>query len=331
MSFIDKYAGKKVLITGGLGLIGSNLAVKLAELGAEVSILDALLPLYGGNLHNIEEVKDKISVNVADIRDTSAVNYLVREKDIIFNFAAQVSYIDSQTDPLLDLDINCKGHLLLLEACRNYNPNTKIIFSGSRLEYGEILGKEKVSEAHPLSPKSFYGIHKVAGEFYHLMYHKLHGIRAVAFRIANPYGIRHHMKHSKYGIVNYFIKKAMCSETIEIFGEGNQLRDYIYVEDIVSAMLSAGVCDKANGEVFNLGSGYSIPFHEMAQTVISVVGDGYLKNIPWPENYKIIEGGDFDCDISKANIMLDWSPKYSLNEGIEKTVEFYRKYRQYYW
>lgn len=331
MNFNDGYKGKRVLITGGLGMIGSNLAVKLVELGADVSILDAMLPLYGGNLFNVEEGKDKISINIADIRDISALNFLVKDKDIIFNLAAQVSYIDSQTDPLLDLDINCKGHLLLLEACRIYNPEVKILFSGSRLEYGEITSKEKVKEEHSLRPKSFYGIHKVVGEFYHLMYYKLHGIRAVAFRIANPYGIKHHMKHSKYGIVNYFIKKAMEGETIEIFGEGNQLRDYIYVEDIVYAMLAAGISNDADGEVFNLGSGTSVPFKEMAEMVVRVVGKGSIKKVPWPENYKIIEGGDFDCDISKAKTILNWKPENGLEKGIEKTVRFYDKYRQFYW
>jgi UDP-glucose 4-epimerase len=327
----NDYANKKVLVTGGLGMIGSNIVVELVKLGAEVSILDAMLPLYGGNFFNIEEVKDQVTVNVADIRDVSALNYLVRDVDIIFNLAAQVSYIDSQTDPLLDLDINCKGHLLLLEACRVYNPDVKIIFSGSRLEYGEITGKDKVSEDHALRPKSFYGIHKVVGEFYHLMYHKLHGIRSVAFRIANPYGIRHQMKHSKYGVVNYFIKKAIEGETIEIFGDGRQLRDYIFVHDIVSAMLSAGITDAADSEVFNLGSGNSISFLEMAQTVVNVVGKGALIEIPWPENYKIIEGGDFDCDITKAKKLLNWNPGYKLDEGIEKTVNYYMENKAFYW
>lgn len=331
MNFLDDYRGKKVLITGGLGLIGSNIASKLVEFGAEVTILDAMLPLYGGNLFNIEEIKDKITINIADMRDISALNFLVQKKDIIFNLAAQVSYIDSQSDPLLDLDINCKGHLLLLEACRNFNPGVKVIFSGSRLEYGEIAGKEKVAEDHPLRPKSFYGIHKVVGEFYHLMYYKLHGIRSVTFRIANPYGIRHQMKHSKYGIVNYFIKKAMNNEIIDIFGEGNQLRDYIYVEDIVFAMLAAGITGKADGEVFNLGSGSSIQFQEMVSAVVDIVGSGSIRKIPWPENYKIIEGGDFECNISKAEAILCWKPKYGLKEGIEKTVNFYKKYSKYYW
>lgn len=331
MNFSDGYNGKKILITGGLGMIGSNLAVKLVELGANVSILDAMLPLYGGNFFNIEEIKNNISINIGDIRDTSALNYLVKKKDIIFNLAAQVSYIDSQTDPLLDLDINCKGHLLLLEACRNFNKEAKIIFSGSRLEYGEIVSAEKVKEDHPLRPKSFYGIHKVVGEFYHYMYYKLHGIRTVAFRIANPYGIRHHMKHSKYGIVNYFIKKAMDGETIEIYGEGTQLRDYIYVEDIVNAMLAAGFSSNADGKVFNLGSGNSIAFCEMAQTVVDIVGNGILKKIPWPENYKIIEGGDFECDIGAVKSILGWKPTFSFKTGIEKTVHYYNKYRDYYW
>ena len=331
MKNYESYRDKKVLITGGLGMIGSNLAVKLVELGAEVSILDAMLPLYGGNLFNIEEIKDRVSVNIADIRDISALSFLVKDKDIIFNLAAQVSYIDSQTDPLLDLDINCRGHLLLLEACRNYNGDAKIIFSGSRLQYGEIIAEGKVGEDYPLRPKSFYGIHKVVGEFYHMMYYKLYGVRTVAFRIANPYGIRHHMKHSKYGIVNFFIKKALGNELIEIFGEGSQLRDYIYVEDLVNAMLAAGVTSEADGEVFNLGSGRSVPFVEMAQTVVDVVGRGNIKKVPWPENYRIIEGGDFDCDIGKAEAILGWRPMHDLRSGIEKTVNYYEKYRNHYW
>lgn len=270
-------------------------------------------------------------INVADIRDESALNYLVKDRDLIFNLAAQVSYTDSQTDPLLDLDINCKGHLLLLEACRKYNPSVKIVFSGSRLEYGEIEGNEKVTEAHPLRPKSFYGIHKVVGEFYHQMYFKLHGIRSVCFRIANPYGIRHQMKHSKYGIVNYFIRKAMDGEEIEIFGEGSQLRDYIYVEDIVDAMTVAGIAPEADGEVFNVGAGHSISFAKMAETVVALVGNGTIKKVPWPENYRIIEGGDFECDISKVRDVLNWQPKFSLKDGIIKTVNFYNQHRAFYW
>ncbi len=331
MNSYDSYRGVRVLITGGLGMIGSNLAVKLADAGADVNILDAMLPLYGGNMFNIEEAKDKISVHVADLRDVSALNFLVKDKDIIFNLAAQVSYIDSQTDPLLDLDINCRGHLLLLEACRNFNKGVKVLFAGSRLEYGEIISKEKIKEDHPLKPKSFYGIHKVVGEFYHLMYCKLYGIRAVAFRIANPYGIRHHMKHSKYGIVNYFIKKAMEGETIELFGEGKQLRDYIYVEDIVDVIIAAGLSSNVDGEVLNIGTGNSVPFAQMAETVVDVVGNGAIKKIPWPENYRIIEGGDFICDVSKAEKLLRWKPKYNLVDGIKKTVRFYEKYKKHYW
>lgn len=331
MNIQDKYNEKKILITGGLGLIGSNIAVKLVEMGARVTILDAMLPLYGGNMFNIHDVRDKVYVNIADIRDQSALDFLVKDQQIIFNLAAQVSYTDSQLDPLLDLDINCRGHLLLLDACRRSNPGVKIIFSGSRLEYGQITSQEKVREDHALRPKSFYGIHKVVGEFYHLMYCKLHGIKTVAFRIANPYGIRHHMKHSKYGIVNFFIKKAMENETIEIFGDGCQLRDYIYVEDLVNAMLAAGVSSEADGEVFNLGSGKSVPFIDMAHTVIDVVGRGRIKQVPWPENYSIIEGGDFECDIGKAESRLGWTPLHDLRTGIEKTFRYYEKYRKYYW
>ncbi|MFC1540417.1 NAD-dependent epimerase/dehydratase family protein [Candidatus Margulisiibacteriota bacterium] len=327
---LNNYAGKRVLITGGLGLMGSNLSHKLLDYGAKVTILDPLLPLYGGNLFNFSGIEDKVTINYGDIRDEAALAQTVKDKDIIFNLAAQVSYTDGQTDPLLDLDINCRGHLLLLESCRKFNPSVKIVFSGSRLQYGEVK-QVPVNEDQPMNPKSFYGIHKVAGEFYHKMYYKLHGIRTAVFRIANPYGIRHQMKHSRYGIVNYFIKLAMGDDPIKIFGDGNQIRDYIYVEDIVEAFLHAGIRQKADNEVFNVGSGTPTRFVDMAKTVIATVGKGRLEMVPWPENYQIIESGGYVSDIAKAKKMLAWSPKTKLSDGIKKTFEYYLKYKDHYW
>ena len=324
------YAGKKVLITGGLGLMGSNLAHRLVGLGAKVTILDALLPLYGGNLFNLQGIAQAVTLVQGDIRDAELMAKVVAGQELIFNLAAQVSYTDGQVDPLLDLDINCRGHLILLESCRKYNPAVKIIFSGSRLEYGEVKSLP-VNEAHPLNPKSFYGIHKVAGEYYHRMYFKLHQIKTAVFRIANPYGIRHQMKHSKYGIVNYFIKTAMEDQPIKIYGEGAQKRDYIYIDDIVEAFMLAGVTPAADGEIFNVGSGTGTRFIDMAKLVVEIVGRGQVEMVPWPDNYAIIESGDYFSDIGKIRKTLGWQPDISLREGIARTFEYYQKYRDHYW
>jgi UDP-glucose 4-epimerase len=324
------YNGLPVMITGGLGMIGSNLVHALVELGARVTIVDALLPLYGGNLFNLQPIADQVTVNYADIRDEHAINQLVRGQRIICNLAAQVSYIDSQIEPLVDLDINCRGHLTLLEACRKFNPDARLLFSGSRMQYGYI-DCNPVNEDHTMRPLSIYGMHKMVGEHYHLFYHRMHGIETVVFRIANPYGPRQQMKHARYGIVNYFIKLAMTGQPIQIFGDGLQIRDYVYVDDIVRAFLLAGVEPGAVGEVFNIGSGVPISFRQMAETVVDVVGDGQILYVSWPDDYERIETGDYVSDLSKANRILGWQPRVSLREGIRRTHDFYRKCHEHYW
>jgi len=323
------YIGKSVLITGGLGHIGSNLAHALVTMGAKVTIVDNMSPMYGGNLFNLEGIQEQVWVNFADIRDQDVMNLLVRDQDVIFNLAAQVSYIDSNIEPFLDLDINCRGHLVMLEACRTFNPDVKILFSGSRMQYGRIQSIP-VDENHPMEPRSIYGIHKLAGEKYHLMYHRVFDLRPVVFRIANPYGPRHQMKHAKYGIVNYFIKLAMQDKTIRVFGEGKQFRDYIYVEDIVCAFLAAGARPEAEGQVFNIGSGTGTMFCDMAQEVCEVVGSGHIEHVEWPDNYERVETGDYVADISKARALLGWAPHVGLREGIALTWSYYEKYGQHY-
>ncbi len=327
---LSGYSGRKVLITGGLGLIGSNLALRLVELGAYVTIVDALLPLYGGNLFNISPAADRLKVNFADIRDINAMNQLVRGQNVIFNLAAQVSYTDSQKEPLLDLDINCRGHLNFLEACRINNPEARLLFAGSRMQYGHIKSNP-VNESHTMYPLTIYGVHKVTGESYYNFYYRVHGIETVSLRISNPYGPRHQMKHSKYGIVNHFIKLAETGKPIRIFGDGQQIRDYIYVGDIVEVFLQAGIAEDVAGEAFNVGSGIPATFLEMAKTVIKTVGKGTIEHIPWPDNYERIETGNYVADINKARAMLNWEPKVSLTEGIAKTVSYYRRYHDYYW
>lgn len=323
------YQGKNVLITGGLGFLGSSLAHRLAGLGAKVTLLDALIPLYGGNRFNIRGIEDKVELLIGDIRDGALLKKIIPGKDFIFNFAAQVSYIDSGDMPLEDLDINCIGHLRVLEECRINNPGAKILFSSSRMALGAIV-KNPVDEQHPTEPLSIYGIHKLTGEKYYLAYHKHYGLKTVVMRITNPYGTRQQVKHNKYSLIGWFIRMAMEGKEIQVFGEGRQMRDYIYVDDIVEAFLLAGATPKSDGQLFNLGSGVSTPFSEMVNTVVRVVGRGSVKNIPWPANYERIETGDFVMDISKLYKIIQWSHKVNLEEGIRKTFEYLEMHKGNY-
>lgn len=325
-----RFRGRTVLITGGLGFIGSNLAHRLVELGAKVTIMDALLPLYGGNPSNIESVQDRLTLSRTDIRDARGIEALVSGQEFIFNLAAQVSYITSDEDPVLDLDINCRGHLNLLEACRRVNRDARILFPGTRMQYGRIE-MLPAPETHPMNPLGIYGIHKLTGENYYRMYYRTHGLKTTVLRIANPYGIRHQMKHSKYGIVNWFIRLAMDGQRIRIFGAGDQVRDYVYVGDVVEAFIAAALHPAAVGESFNVGSGTGTRFVDMARTVLEVVGSGELEMAPWPEDYFHIETGDYVLDISKINGLLGWKPAVSLQDGVRLTHEFYVRHRDRYW
>jgi nucleoside-diphosphate-sugar epimerase len=324
------YKDKKVLITGGLGMIGSSLAQVLVPLGAEVSILDALLPLYGGNRFNLHGIEDRVDVTIGDIRDPAAVETLVRDKDVIFHLAAQVSYIDSLSEPLLDLDINCLGSLILLEACKKLNRKAKIVFTGSRMQYGRIA-YNPVDEHHPTEPLMTYGIHKLAVEKYHLMYFQNYGMPTSVVRISNPYGPRQQMKHSKYGIINWFIKLAMTDQVIKVFGEGGQIRDYIYVDDVAGALLAVGCSPSADGEIFNVGSGRGVSFIHMIQEVIRIVQKGRIEMVPWPKDYQNVETGDFIANVGKIYGLLGWRAVVDLPDGIQKTVDYYRTHKQHYW
>jgi nucleoside-diphosphate-sugar epimerase len=326
----EKYRNKKVLITGGLGFLGSNIAHKLVEYGADVTILDALLPLYGGNRFNISDIESKVKVVIGDIRDFRLIEKMVEDKDIIFNLAAQVSYIDSINIPAEDLDINCKGHLVVLDACRHRNPRAVIVFSSSRMVLGKLL-YNPVTEDHPTEPLSIYGIHKLTGEKYYQTYHKTYGLKTVILRITNPYGIRQQMKHNKYSLVGWFLRQAMENNTIQIFGDGKQLRDYIYVDDLVAAFLKAAVSGKAIGQIYNMGFGRSHRFSAMVESVLKAAGKGSIKYVPWPEDYEKIETGSFEMSLEKAKKDLDWAPVVELEEGLKRMYEYYQKFRQYYW
>ncbi len=323
------FSGKQVLITGGAGFLGSCLAQKLVPLGAHVTIVDAMLPLYGGNLFNLNGIREKVEFVEGDIRDQELMNTLMHGKDIIYNFAAQVSYIDSKDQPFLDLDINGKGHMTVLEAMRVHAPSARILFSSSRMVYGKIF-TSPVSETHPTDPLSLYGIHKLLGEKYYRYYAHTFNMDTVSVRIPNPYGPRQQMKHNKYSIVGWFVRQAMENKTITIFGDGIQERDYLYVDDIVDAFLELTQYGKS-GEVYNIGTHERVTFGGMVDAVIQEVGSGTQEHIAWPENYEQNETGDYIADTSKIQHITSWKPSIPLQEGIKKMVEYYKENKHQYW
>ncbi len=323
------FFGKQILITGGAGFLGSSLAHKLVSLGARVTVLDAMLPLYGGNMFNLSGIEGVVEFVKGDIRDQELMNALVADKDIIYNFAAQVSYIDSKEQPFLDLDINGKGHLTVCEAVAKYAPNARILFSSSRMVYGKIQ-TTPVSETHPTNPLSLYGIHKLLGEKYYQYYAHTFGLDTVSIRIPNPYGPRQQMKHSKYSIVGWFVRQAMEGKSITIFGNGKQERDYLYVDDIVDAFLELAQHGKS-GEVYNIGTHEHVTFEYMVDTVLKEVGSGSKEYVPWPENYEKNETGNYVADTSKIEQITSWKPSVSLQEGISRMVSYYKKHRRHYW
>lgn len=335
VAYDGRFDGKKVLITGGLGFIGSNLAIRLVELGADVLLVDSLIPDYGGNLFNIEPVKDRVRVNIADVRDVSGMNHLVRGHDYLFNLAGQVSHIDSMHDPYTDLEINCRAQLSILEACRHNNPGVKIVHASTRQVYGvpEYL---PVDEKHLLRPTDVNGINKMAGEWYHILYNNVYGIRAVSLRLTNTYGPRLLMRHSRQGFVAWFNRLAIDNEEIQLYGDGRQVRDLNYIDDVVEAMLLSAVYDGANGRIFNLGNTPPVSLLEFVQTLLEVcqefsVGKGGYRLVPFPADKKRIDIGDYYADYSKIQKTLGWRPTVSLKEGLRRTVAYYMEHRAHYW
>lgn len=330
MDLKNEYLNKKVLITGGGGFIGSNLAIKLVDLGADVSIMDAKLKPYGFNLFNLQPVSDKIKIDYSDIRDKSAVYKNILGKDIIFNLAAQVGEKISEEKPGLDWDINISGHKNVLEACEKYNKDARILFPGSRLQYGKT-NVEIVPESHPMNPLSNYAKNKVIGEKMYLNSFEENNLETVMFRIANPFGPRALISNPGYCIANWFIGRALKQENLPIYGDGTQGRDYIFIDDLTEAMAIAGVHKDSPGQIYNLGSGQKSLFRDMAQKIVELSENGtYLKFIDWPEDAKKRETGDFVADISKIKKDLGWEPKISLEEGLKKTIEYYQDNIKYY-
>ena len=313
------------MVTGGLGFIGSNLARQLVDLGADVLLVDSLIPDYGGNLFNIKGVEDRLRVNVADVRQASTMSYLVRDREIIFNLAGQVSHIDSMKDPQTDLEINCRSQLTLLEACRQHNPAVKVVYAGTRQVYGKP-DRLPVDETHLVRPTDINGINKAAGEYYHLVYNNVYGVRACSLRLTNVFGPRQLIKHNRQGFIGWFIRLALEGREIQIFGDGEQLRDFVYVDDAADAFLRAGAVDACNGEVFNVGGTAPIAHRDLVRMLIEVAGSGSMALVPWPEEKKRIDIGSFYTDSSRFRGATGWEPSVDLRDGLARTLAFYREH-----
>jgi UDP-glucose 4-epimerase len=323
------YRDRRVMITGGLGFIGSTLAHQLVELGASVLIVDSLIPEYGGNLFNVAGIEDRVRINIADVRQSSTMNYLVRDQEVIFNLAGQVSHIDSMQDPYTDLEINCRSQLSILEACRRYNPAVKVVFAGTRQVYGRP-DSLPVTEQHLVKPTDVNGINKAAGEYYHLVYNDVFGVRACSLRLTNVYGPRQLIKHNRQGFIAWFLRLALADDEIQIYGDGSQLRDFVFVDDAADAFLRAGAEDSPNGKVFNVGGLEPISHRNLVELLVSVAGTGRYRCVDWPPEKKAIDIGDFYADSSLSERTFGWRPVTPLRAGLARTLEYYRAHLRHY-
>ncbi|MHC4873603.1 MAG: GDP-mannose 4,6-dehydratase [Planctomycetota bacterium] len=328
MDFVKCFNNKKVVITGGLGFIGSNLAKRLTEFGADITIIDSLIPEYGGNLHNINDIKDKISVNISDVRDEFSLHYLLSDCDYLFNLAGQTSHMDSMSDPYKDLDINARAQLFILEACRKWNTDIKIVFASTRQIYGKP-DYLPVDEKHPLRPVDVNGINKVSGENYHILYNNVYGIRSCALRLTNTYGPGMRVKDARQTFLGIWIKLLCEEKPFEVWG-GEQLRDFNYVDDAVEAFMLAAASEKADGQIFNLGDSEIVSLKDLAEKMVTANNSGNYKVKEFPAERKKIDIGDYYSDYSLIKDTLGWEPKTNLEKGLKKSLEFYKGNLEYY-
>jgi UDP-glucose 4-epimerase len=324
------FAGKRVLITGGLGFIGSNLAHELIRMGAEVVLVDSLVPEYGGLLYNVEDIAGAVTVNISDVRDEHSLRYLVRGQDILFNLAGQTSHLDSMTDPYTDLEINARSQLSILEACRHENPAAKIVFASTRQIYGRPRTLP-VGEDHPIAPVDINGINKTAGEWYHLLYGEVYGLRTAVLRLTNTYGPRMRVRDARQTFLGIWVRRALEGGELLVYGDGSQRRDLTYVDDAVAAFLLAAADEKTNGRVYNLGGEGHVSLLELAELLVAVAGSGTIRVIPFPDERKSIDIGDFYADWSAIERDLSWHPEVGVQEGLQRTVDYYREHGPHYW
>ncbi len=322
--------GARALITGGMGFTGSNLAISLVNAGSDVTIVDAMIPGYGGNLFNIAPIGSRVTVNFSDVRDVNVMNHLVRGQDFVFHLAGQVDHILSMSDPFPDIDINIKGTAVMMEALRRHNPSAKLIYTGTRGQYGAAVSLP-VNEEAATNPKGIYEISNLTAEKIIQVYNDAHGIDAVLLRLTNIYGPRAQMRHPRYGVVNWFVRQAIDGATIKVFGDGKIRRDFLFIDDAVEAILMSAVSPAAVGEVLNVGIDKPTDFIELADTLIEVAGSGRWEFSPFTPERKAQEPGDFYSDISKIRRLVGWQPRTALRDGLRQTVEFYRAHKAHYW
>jgi UDP-glucose 4-epimerase len=326
----DSFAGADVLVTGGLGFIGANLARRLVDLGARVTLVDSLIPQYGGSLFNIHGIEEKVRVNIADVRDEYSMNYLVQGKDFLFNLAGQTSHLDSMRDPYSDLDINCRAQLSILEACRKHNLGIRVVYASTRQIYGKP-DYLPVDERHQLHPVDVNGVNKMAGEWYHMLYNNVYGIRSVVLRLTNTYGPRMRVKDQRQTFLGIWIRNLIEGEPIQVWGDGLQIRDFTFVDDCVEALLVTAASPNAYGQIFNLGGDETINLRDLAAMLVEIGGEGSYTIIPYPADRKPIDIGDYYGDYRLIQGRVGWRPTVSLRDGLARTIEFYREYRQEYW
>lgn len=327
---LSAYAGRRVLVTGGLGFIGSTLAIRLAGLGAEVTCLDSMLPEYGGNTFNIAPAAERVRVNYCDIRDENSVNWIIRDVDFVFHLAGQSDHVRSLTNPIPDIEMNIKGTAIVLEACRRHAPSAVLVYSGTRGQYGRSV-RLPVAEDAPSNPLGIYEVSRLAAEKMIQVYNDANGVRSVMLRLTNVYGPRSQMRHNRFGVANWFVRQALDGETIRVFGDGSLLRDFLYVDDCVDAMLRAAVTPAAYGEVFNVGHDQPVTFLAMVQAVIAAAGGGNWEFAPFTPERAAQNPGSYYTDTSKIGRIVGWRPTTTLADGLARTVEYYRLYRRYYW
>lgn len=322
------YSNKKILITGGIGFIGSNLARVLIKLGVDISVVDNVLPESSANLFNIMDIKNQIKIYFCDLRDSYSLPHIIKDTDIIFNLAGYSSHIGSMRNPFFDLEMNCVSHLNLLETCRRYNPRVKIIFTSTRQVYGRPQYLP-VDEKHPLNPVDINGIHKLTVERYHILFFKTYKLKSTILRLPNVYGPGMAIKDETLGFIGTFIGKAIKGEKIKIFGSGKQKRDFLYVDDVIDALLRCAFSEKAVGEVYNLGHNNRYSLMEVVEILKTYYEFDY-EIVDFPEERKKIDIGDYYGDFSKIYNNLGWSPKIDLKEGLEITINYYYKFKNYY-
>jgi len=326
----EAFRAKNVLITGGLGFIGSNLARELVAAGSNVVLVDSLIPEYGGSLANVAGIEDRVRVNISDVRDEHSLRYLVQGQDVLFNLAGQTSHLDSMENPYTDLEINCRSQLSILEACRHHNSEVRVVFASTRQIYGRPQYLP-VDERHPLAPVDVNGINKTAGEWYHLLYGALYGIPVCVLRLTNTYGPRMRVRDARQTFLGFWFRQLLDGEKLLVFGDGTQRRDFNYVDDAVHAFLLAASRDEAIGKVYNLGDDEVVSLLELAELLIHVNGNGRYRLMPFPADRKAIDIGDYYADFSSIRDELGWAPAVKLEEGLRRSLEFFQERRHEYW